>query len=44
MKFLLAVLAIRLIGELISNKKKNKSNDADVMNQKVIHPAEYLLR
>ena len=46
MKFLLAVLAIHFIGELISNKRKDKRiNEADEMNdERVYHPAEYELR
>jgi len=45
MKFLLIVLAIHCIGELISNKRKDKRiNEAEEINEKVYHPAEYELR
>jgi hypothetical protein len=45
MKFLLAVLAIHFIGELISNKRKDKRiSEADEINERVYHPAEYELR
>jgi hypothetical protein len=44
MKFLMIVLAIRFIAELVSNKRKNNNNDANVMNEKIIHPAEFALR
>ncbi len=45
MKFLLVVLAIHFIGELISNKRKDKRIiEADEMNERVYHPAEYELR
>ncbi|MEO7923303.1 MAG: hypothetical protein ABIR30_06475 [Chitinophagaceae bacterium] len=45
MKFLLIVLGIHLVGELISNKRKdNKSNGPQLMNGKIYHPAEYELR
>ena len=45
MKFLLAVLAIHFIGELISNKRKDKRiHEADEINERVYHPAEYELR
>jgi hypothetical protein len=45
MKFLLIVLAIHLVGELISTKRKdNKNNKAEMMDNNVHHPAENELR
>ncbi|MBL7746402.1 MAG: hypothetical protein JNM19_03145 [Chitinophagaceae bacterium] len=45
MKFLMIVLAIHTIVEMISNKRKNaEQNMADEMNEKVLHPAEFMLR
>ena len=45
MKFVMIVLAIHFIGEVISNKRKGKSNnDADEGNETVIHPAEFNMR
>lgn len=45
MKFLLIVLALHLVGELISNKRKDrKTKEAEVMNDNVCHPAEINLR
>ncbi|HEV7781661.1 MAG TPA: hypothetical protein VGO58_10375 [Chitinophagaceae bacterium] len=41
----MVVLAIHLVGELISNKRKNnKAGEAEVMNEKIRHPAEFDLR
>ena len=45
MKFLLIVFALHVIGELISNKRKNsKLDETEVMNENVRHPAEFDLR
>jgi hypothetical protein len=45
MKFLMFVLITRFVIELVSNKKnRTQVNDADVMNEKIFHPAEYNLR
>lgn len=45
MKFLLVVLAIHVIGELISNKAKDKKiKEAERKDLDVRHPAEYELR
>ncbi|MEI9913010.1 MAG: hypothetical protein WDO71_27215 [Bacteroidota bacterium] len=45
MKFVMIVLAIHFIGEVISNKRKEISNNnADERNETVIHPAEFNLR
>ena len=45
MKFLMIVMAIRFIGEVISNKRKGVgNNNADERNEKVIHPAEFNMR
>lgn len=45
MKFLLVVLAVHLVAELVSAKRKgNKGNDAEKRNQTVFHPAEFPLR
>ena len=45
MKFVMIVLAIHFIGEVISNKRKGKSNnDVDEGNETVIHPAEFNMR
>jgi hypothetical protein len=45
MKFLVAVLAIHFIVELISNnRKKEKENINDGINERIIHPSEYRVR
>ncbi len=45
MKFLLVVLAIHAMVEVISNKRKNAAAaKADEVNEKVFHPAEFMLR
>ncbi len=44
MKFLLVVLAIHLVGELISNKRKDNKNDEVKGTNNVRHPAEFELR
>ena len=45
MKFLLIVFAIHVIGELISNKRKDgKVDKAEVRNENIRHPAEFDLR
>ena len=45
MKFLLIVLAIHIVGELISNKRKDSKLDkAEGVNENVRHPAEFELR
>jgi len=45
MKFLMIVLAIRLVGEMISMKKKdNKNRKVNAINEKIFHPAEFNLR
>jgi hypothetical protein len=42
MKFLLIVLAVHFVAEIFSKRKENKG--ADVMNERVLHPAEFNLR
>lgn len=45
MKFLMFVLITRFVIELVSNKKGGTHvNDADVMNERILHPAEFNLR
>jgi hypothetical protein len=45
MKFLVTVLAIHFIVELISNnRKKEKENINDGVNERIIHPSEYRVR
>lgn len=45
MKFLMIVLAIHAVVEMFSNKRNNaEENKADEMNEKVLHPAEFMLR
>jgi hypothetical protein len=45
MKFLIFVLITRFVIELVSNKKdKPHVSEADVMNEKIRHPAEFNLR
>jgi hypothetical protein len=45
MKFLLVVLALHIIGELISNKRKdNKQKEDGVIDSNVRQPAEFELR
>lgn len=45
MKFLLIVLIIRFLIELVSHKKnKAPVKDADVISERILHPAEFELR
>jgi predicted nucleic acid-binding Zn ribbon protein len=45
MKFLLIVLIIRLIVTLLISKKDNgNTNEAELMNNDIRHPAEFELR
>lgn len=45
MKFLMIVLAIHAVLEMISNKRKEaEANKANEMNEKILHPAEFILR
>ena len=45
MKFLMIVLAVHFVGEVITNKRKVvKNNNADEINEKVLHPAEFNMR
>lgn len=45
MKFLLVVLAVHLVAELVSAKRKeNKGNSTEKRSQTVFHPAEFPLR
>lgn len=45
MKFLMFVLITRFVFELVSNKKnKTHLSEADMMNEKIFHPAEFNLR
>ena len=45
MKLLLATFAVRVVIEMISNKRKEKSNkEVNEKNEKVRHPAEFTMR
>lgn len=45
MKVLMFVLITRFVIELVGNKKdKTHVSEADVMNKKILHPAEFNLR
>ena len=45
MKFLIAVLSIRFLIELVSNKKNEiEISEENENSARTIHPAEYLLR
>jgi hypothetical protein len=45
MKFVMIVLAVHFIGEVICNKRKGiGNNNADEVNETVIHPAEFNMR
>lgn len=45
MKFLLIVLTVHFIGEVISYKRKDGSNNkGDERNEKILHPAEFTVR
>jgi hypothetical protein len=45
MKFLMFVLFTHFVIELVSNKKnKTHVNEAEAMNEKIYHPAEFNLR
>ena len=44
MKFLMIVLAIHFVAEMIGNKRKDNSKDADERNKKILHPAEFNTR
>jgi hypothetical protein len=45
MKLILATFAVRVVIELISNKRKEKANGGmNEKNKKVLHPAEFTMR
>jgi hypothetical protein len=45
MKFIMIVLAIRFVAELVTNKKNTgNENKPEVRNEKIYHPAEFILR
>jgi hypothetical protein len=44
MKFLLAMIAIRFVFSLLDNKADKYETEEINNNDRVIHPAEYLLR
>lgn len=44
MKFLMIVLAVHFVAEMISNKRKDKGNEAGERCDKVVHPAEFNMR
>jgi hypothetical protein len=44
MKFLMIVLAVHFVAEMISNKRKDNSNDAGEKTKRVLHPAEFNVR
>lgn len=44
MKFLLIILAIRLLVGVLTKKNKSDQNNVELMNENILHPAEFDLR